>query len=141
MLEQAVLLCRDMEQFDKLGGYAERGALLYRQGHLDYFQSFLLLSLVVQTLHFNTMNLGGNPESAAQLLEKAAKLLEMKFPEEALSLYSKAAETVGCEDRPKEASEYLSKVAKLQVKCETFISTAVLLLHFFQIIGSNRTLG
>jgi hypothetical protein len=62
-----------------------------------------------------TTFIGGNPESAAQLLEKAAKLLESKFPEEALSLYSKAAETVGCEDRPKEASDYLSKVAKLQV--------------------------
>ncbi len=58
---------------------------------------------------------GGNPESAASLLEKAAKLLETKYPEEALSLYSKAAETVGCEDRPKEASEYMAKVAKLQV--------------------------
>ena len=58
---------------------------------------------------------GGNPESAATLLEKAAKLLETKSPEEALSLYSKAAETVGCEDRPKEASEYMAKVAKLQV--------------------------
>jgi len=32
MLEQAVLLCRDMNQFDKIGGFAERGALLYRQG-------------------------------------------------------------------------------------------------------------
>jgi hypothetical protein len=48
-------------------------------------------------------------------LEKAAKILEMKFPEEALALYSKAADTVGNEDRPKEASEYMAKVAKLQV--------------------------
>jgi hypothetical protein len=32
MLEQAVLLARDMNQFDKIGGFAERGALLYRQG-------------------------------------------------------------------------------------------------------------
>jgi hypothetical protein len=48
-------------------------------------------------------------------LEKAAKILETKYPEEALSLYSKAAETVGTEDRPKEASEYMAKVAKLQV--------------------------
>ena len=41
--------------------------------------------------------------------------MESKSPEEALSLYSKAAETVGTEDRPKEASEYMAKVAKLQV--------------------------
>jgi hypothetical protein len=32
MLEQAVLISRDMQQFDKIGGFAERGALLYRQG-------------------------------------------------------------------------------------------------------------
>ena len=36
MLEQAVLLCRDMNQFDKIGGFAERGALLYRQGKAKY---------------------------------------------------------------------------------------------------------
>jgi len=54
-------------------------------------------------------------------LEKAAKLLETKYPEEALSLYSKAAETVGCEDRPKEASEYMAKVAKLQV-CQFYLT-------------------
>ena len=59
---------------------------------------------------------GGNPESAATLLEKAAKILDSSNPEEALSLYSKAAETVGTEDRPKEASEYMAKVAKLQVR-------------------------
>ena len=49
-------------------------------------------------------------------MEKGAKLLEAKFPDEALALYTKAADTVGNEDRPKEASEYLSKVAKLQVR-------------------------
>ena len=37
MLEQAVLLCRDMNQFDKIGGFAERGALLYRQGKATYW--------------------------------------------------------------------------------------------------------
>jgi hypothetical protein len=36
MLEQAVLLCRDMNQFDKIGGFAERGALLYRQGKVTF---------------------------------------------------------------------------------------------------------
>lgn len=46
MLEQAVLLCRDMEQFDKIGGYAERGALLYRQGNLNYLRDkFTMLTI------------------------------------------------------------------------------------------------
>jgi len=90
MLEQAVLICRDTNQLDKIVDYAERGGMLYRQN--------------------------GNPEAAAQLLEKAAKILEQKHPDKALTLYTHAAETVGTEGRDKEASELLTKVAKLQVK-------------------------
>ena len=81
---------RDTNQLDKIVDYAERGGLLYRQN--------------------------GNPEAAAQLLEKAAKILEQKHPDRSLSLYTHAAETVGTEGRDKEASELLTKVAKLQVK-------------------------
>ena len=44
----------------------------------------------------------GSPESAAQLLEKAAKIIEPKDPATALELYEKAAETVMTEDRPKQ---------------------------------------
>lgn len=90
MLEQAVLICRDTNQLDRIVDYAERGAMLYRQN--------------------------GNPEAAAQLLEKAAKILEAKHPDKALTLYIHAAETVGTEGRDKEAAELLTKVAKLQVK-------------------------
>jgi hypothetical protein len=49
------------------------------------------------------------------LLKKSAKILDIKYPNEALGLYLKAAETVGCEDRQKEASEYMAKAAQLQV--------------------------
>ena len=78
--------------------------------------------------------IGGNPESAAQLLEKAAKLLETKSPDEALALYSKAADTVGCEDRPKEASEYMAKVAKLQV---LFVGQFCTLKYFKRKLGDG----
>ena len=81
---------RDTNQLDRIVDYAERGAMLYRQN--------------------------GNPEAAAQLLEKAAKILEAKHPDKALTLYIHAAETVGTEGRDKEAAELLTKVAKLQVK-------------------------
>ena len=81
---------RDTNQLDRIVDYAERGAMLYRQN--------------------------GNPEAAAQLLEKAAKILEAKHPDKALTLYIHAAETVGTEGRDKEAAEMLTKVAKLQVK-------------------------
>lgn len=90
MLEQAVLICRDIQKLDKVVEYAERGGLLYRQH--------------------------GSPEAAAQLLEKAAKIVEPKHPEKALSLYTKAAETITTEDRPKEASDFLTKVARLQAR-------------------------
>ena len=49
MLEQAVLLSRDLDDMDGVVKYAERGALLYRQD--------------------------GSNESAAQLLEKACKIV------------------------------------------------------------------
>ena len=47
---------------------ASRGGLLYRQA--------------------------GSPESAAQMLVKAAKIVERETPERAVSLYEKAADTV-----------------------------------------------
>lgn len=47
---------------------ASRGGLLYRQA--------------------------GSPESAAQMLVKAAKIVERETPENAVSLYEKAADTV-----------------------------------------------
>ena len=118
-LEQAVLICRDSDRcyncfnliirihdtkykevsynetcfyrLDQIANYAERGGLLYRQH--------------------------GSPESAAQLLEKAAKILESKKPDQALELYQKAAETIMVEDRPKQAADYMTKVARLQVIC------------------------
>ena len=62
-------------------------------------------------------------------MEKAAKLLEAKFPDEALALYTKAADTVGNEDRPKEASEYLAKVAKLQVRTGSFKQGSPVVFH------------
>ncbi len=89
MLEQSVLICRDSNRMGEIGDLAERGGLLYRQH--------------------------GSPESAAQLLEKAAKILENKDSLRALELYEKAAETIMVEDRPKQAAEYLVKVGRLQV--------------------------
>jgi hypothetical protein len=60
MLEQAVLLARDMNQFDKIGGFAERGALLYRQGKdLKHVQcglkmtfSYLNINICFTIFHF-----------------------------------------------------------------------------------------
>eukprot|EP00096_Caligus_rogercresseyi_P008551 TRINITY_DN2754_c0_g2_i1.p1 TRINITY_DN2754_c0_g2~~TRINITY_DN2754_c0_g2_i1.p1 ORF type:complete len:330 (-),score=122.36 TRINITY_DN2754_c0_g2_i1:394-1383(-) len=94
-LESSILICRDLGEMDSIQNLAERGAHLYR-------------------LH-------GSPESASQLLEKTAKILESRsLFSEALSLYEKAAETVLVEDRPKMAAEYMTKVARLKVKTEDY---------------------
>merc|ERR1719323_429405 len=94
MLEQAVLLSRDLGDLDGVVRFAERGALLYRQD--------------------------GSNESAAQLLEKACKIVESSNPEQAIGLYIKAAETVCVEERPRESSEYMARAARLQVRCKKF---------------------
>ena len=93
MLEQATLIARDMNKLDKVVEYSERGALLYRQD--------------------------GAGESGAQLLEKAAKIVETTNPESAIGLYLKAAETVTVEERPRESADYMSRAARLQVILHT----------------------
>lgn len=118
VLETSVLVCRDSEKFDLIPELASRGALLYRQH--------------------------GSPESAAQLLEKAAKILEPRDPATALKLYEKAAETVMTEDRPKQAGEYMSKVSRLQVKGEMWEKAARSLEESIKLMieaGSEMTLG
>jgi len=112
MLEQSVIICRDAGKLDLIVDYASRGALLYRTA--------------------------GNPESAAQLLEKAAKILEPKFPEKALDLYTKAAQTIASEDRPKEEAEYLTKVARLNAKAKRYDET---IKSLRQVIGVQQDCG
>jgi len=90
MLEQAVLVSRDMGQLEEVSKLAERGALMYRQVN--------------------------KPEAASTLLDKAAKMVEKERPEDAVGLYEKAAETVGTEDRPNVAAEYMGKAGKLYIR-------------------------
>jgi len=94
MLDQAVLLSRDLNKLDDVVEYAERGALLFRQD--------------------------GSTESAAQLLEKAAKIVEPSDPEKAIGIYFKAAETVGLEDEPRKAIDHMARAARLQVRCKKY---------------------
>ena len=57
----------------------------------------------------------GSAESAAQLLQKAAKIVESSEPEKAIGIYFKAAETIGLEDEPAKAIDHMAKAARLQV--------------------------
>jgi len=100
-LDQAMNIVRDMGQLEEVEELANRGGLLYRQA--------------------------GNPESAAQLLVRAAKLLEVSDPARAVSLYLKAADTVGTEDRTQEAGQHMEQAAKLSVRSGQYDKAAEIL--------------
>lgn len=99
--DQAMLICKEMGLLEEVEDLASRGGLLYRQA--------------------------GSPESASHMLIRAAKLLEVKHPERAISLYEKAADTVGTEDRPAEAGQHLEQAARLTVRAKQYDKAADLL--------------
>lgn len=63
-LDQAVLVCKDLNDFSSIRQYAENACNLYQQH--------------------------GSPESGAASLDKAAKILETNYPQDALALYQQA---------------------------------------------------
>lgn len=63
-LDQAVLVSKDLNDFSCIRNLAEKASNLHQQH--------------------------GSPESAASSLDKAAKILEPKYPEEALALFQHA---------------------------------------------------
>jgi len=93
-LDNAILICKEQNDLIEVEELASRGGLLYRQA--------------------------GSPEAAAQMLVRAAKLLEMTRPENAVGLYLKASETIGTEDRPMEAAQHMETAAKLLVRSRQF---------------------
>lgn len=100
-LEGALLVCREQGRLDEVEDLASRGGLLYRQA--------------------------GSPESAAQMLVKAAKIVERETPERAVSLYEKAADTVSTEDRSSEAAQHLEKAALLTARTHQVDKCSMLL--------------
>lgn len=63
-LDQAILVCKELNNFSDIRKLAEDACNLYQQH--------------------------GSPESGAASLDKAAKILEANYPEEALALYQHA---------------------------------------------------
>jgi len=89
-LEQCLLVLKEQGDLSEVEELASRGGLLYRQA--------------------------GSPESASQLLVRAAKMLELALPERAILLYERAGDTVGTEDRPAEAAQHLEQAARLATR-------------------------
>lgn len=63
-LDQAMMVCKDLNDFSSIRMFAERACNLYQQH--------------------------GSPESGAASLDKAAKILEPNYPQDALALYQQA---------------------------------------------------
>lgn len=97
-LEQAVLICKEMGKLAEVPKLAQSASNLYQ-------------------MH-------GSPESAATVLDKAAKIIESSQPQEALELFKHAANIVMGEDSPRHAAEYMSKVARLLVKLQMYDEAA-----------------
>nr|CAD7570429.1 unnamed protein product [Timema californicum] len=97
-IDQAVLVCKDLGDLRAIADLAERSCSLYQQH--------------------------GSPDSGAAALDKAAKILEKDHPELALRLYQKAADVVIIEDSPRQAAEFMSKVARLMVKLQMYDQAA-----------------
>ncbi|XP_063239848.1 gamma-soluble NSF attachment protein-like [Bacillus rossius redtenbacheri] len=93
-LEQAVLACKDTGGLQDVPRLAEQACSLYQQH--------------------------GSPDAGAAALDKAAKVLEPRQPEQALRLYQRAAEVVTIEDSPRQAAEFMGKVARIMVKLKMY---------------------
>lgn len=72
----------------------------------------------------NMFQTQGNGESASSSLDKAAKIIEAQYPEEALRLFQHAADVALVQDNIRQAAEYMSKVARIHVKLRKFEAAA-----------------
>ncbi|XP_037078260.1 gamma-soluble NSF attachment protein-like, partial [Pollicipes pollicipes] len=88
--EQGVLMSKELADLPTVITLCERAAKLFQQH--------------------------GSPESAAQCLEKSAKILETSRPADAVPLYQRATDVVMLEDRPRTAANYTSKTSRLMVR-------------------------
>ncbi|KOC67471.1 Gamma-soluble NSF attachment protein [Habropoda laboriosa] len=96
--EQAILISKEMGNLGDVPKLADRACSLYQ-------------------MH-------GSPESGATVLDKAGSMVEASQPEAALEMFKRAANIVMGEDSPRQAAEYMSKVARLLVKLRMYDEAA-----------------
>ncbi|KAG7211488.1 hypothetical protein KM043_010760 [Ampulex compressa] len=97
-IEQALLICKEMGSLSDVPRLAHSACSLYQQH--------------------------GSPESGATVLDKAGKMIEAAQPQQALELFQRAADIAMGEDSPRQAAEYMSKVARLLVKLQMYDQAA-----------------
>lgn len=130
--DQAVLVCKDLNDFSSIRNLAETACHLYQQH--------------------------GSPESGAASLDKAAKILEANYPQEALALYQNALDVSmvswrilritssswslpQIEDESRTATEYASKVARILVKLQSFDQAADAIRREIGLHQQNESYG
>ncbi|XP_035791022.1 gamma-soluble NSF attachment protein-like [Anopheles albimanus] len=117
-IDQAILICKEMNSLGDIRKLAERACNLYQQH--------------------------GSPESGATVLDKAAKILEQSHPEDALQLYKQAVDVVTIEDSTRQGAEYASKVARIMVKLGMYDQAADAIrreIGLHQQVGSDGAIG
>ncbi|XP_031826487.1 gamma-soluble NSF attachment protein [Nomia melanderi] len=97
-IEQAMLICKEMGDISEVPKLAHSACCLYQ-------------------VH-------GSPDSGASVLDKAGKIVEATQPQQALELFKRAANIAMAEDSPRQAAEYMSKVARLLVKLQMYDEAA-----------------
>lgn len=116
--EQAALVSKDMNQIMEAVEMIKRACQLFREH--------------------------GTPDTAALALEKGAKMIEAKYPELALDLYTQAADVVMIEERPAQASEYAGKAARILIKLKRFDEAADMVkkeMEYHLSTGNTRAAG
>ncbi|KAF2896779.1 hypothetical protein ILUMI_09397 [Ignelater luminosus] len=93
-IDQAILVCKELGDLREVAALAERASNMY-MSH-------------------------GSADTAASSLDKAAKILEQQHPEQALQLFSRAAEIATIQDSSRQAAEYISKVSRIHVKLKQY---------------------
>lgn len=86
----------------------------------------------------------GQPDSAAQLLERASKAIETKQPYNSELMLEKAAETVETENRPIQAASYITKLLKISLERRDkrdAIKKSRKLVELFQEAGHKPSTG
>ncbi|KAF5288240.1 hypothetical protein FQA39_LY04008 [Lamprigera yunnana] len=97
-IDQAILICKELGDLREVTAFAERAANMY-QNH-------------------------GSADTAAASLDKAAKIMEQQYPEQALHLYLRAADVAMIQDSTRQATEYVSKISRIYVKLKQYDAAA-----------------
>lgn len=92
--EQAGLLCKENKQIEDAVNLMELAARLFQEH--------------------------GTPDTAALTYDKAAKMVEMSYPDKSADLYIKACDVSELEDKPRKCAEFIGKAARIYTRLKKY---------------------